>query len=104
MSRVEQQLVETRGEVKEARADVREISVALQGPPREGSIRARIHELEGHQAAAKAAEAALEMARQIRDERGQRRFTRGEKIAGLLLALAALSLQLLTVLAVLNHT
>lgn len=64
-------------------SDVAELQRELAGPPRQDSIRGRLHRLESSDAAAKAAEAALVAARAVQGQT----FSRRQKIAGLVLAL-----------------
>lgn len=71
-------------------ADVAELFVQVQGPPRNESIRGRLHTLESSQAAASAAEAALIVAKQLRDERSHRAWTIKEKALTLVLAVLAI--------------
>lgn len=101
--RVEQQLVETRSDVKEARADIHEILVTIQGPPREESLRGRLHRVEDNQSAAKAAEAALTAAKSFYERSSEKRFSKWEKLAGLLIAFALLLSNWLAPLLVHNH-
>jgi len=90
IGKVEQEVVATRVEVLEARKDISELVVVIQGPPRDDSIRGRLHRLEDSEATAKAAEAALTMAKTVRDQQGERTFTKREKTAGVLIAAAVL--------------
>lgn len=64
-------------------AEIAEIQREIAGPPRQESLRGRLHRLETADAAAKAATAALEAARAVQS----RTFSRREKIVGMLLAL-----------------
>lgn len=93
MGKVEQEVVATRVEVREARRDISEVLVVIQGPPRDESIRGRLHRLEDSEATAKAAEAALTMAKTVRDQSSEKRFTKREKAAGLFIAAAVLASQ-----------
>lgn len=62
--------------VEDLRSDIRVMQRTIEGPPREESIRGRLHKLESSDVAAQAASAALETARSIRD----RALSRSEKI------------------------
>lgn len=59
--------------------DMRDVAIALNGPPRAESVRGRLHLLESSELGAKAAEAALGMARELHD----RRLTKWEKLAAI---------------------
>lgn len=52
--------------MRELREDVHAIGRDLHGPPREDSLRGRIHKLENNDASTRAATAALETARELR--------------------------------------
>lgn len=67
-------------------ADLRELYRDIHGPPRDESIRGRLHILENDTAAARAAHAALETAQALRDTQGTRSFSRFEKTLGLIFA------------------
>ena len=90
MGKVEQEVVATRVEVREARIDIGELVTSIQGPPRDDSIRGRLHRLEDSEATAKAAEAALTMAKTVHAQQGERTFTRREKVAGVFIAACVL--------------
>lgn len=62
--------------VEDLRSDIRVVQRTIEGPPREESIRGRLHKLESNDIAAQAATAALETARTLRD----RSLSRSEKI------------------------
>lgn len=86
-------------------ADVRQILRDIHGPPREESLRGRIHILENDTAAAKAAHAALETAQAIREEQNQQTFTKREKVAALFIALVVAVTAIATlVVTVSSHT
>lgn len=85
--------------------ELRRLRIQLEGPPRDESLRGRLHKLEQAEHAAKAATAALEAAREIRDAAGERRFSRRERVVivctavlGSLLALGTFSLALVAAL------
>lgn len=83
------------------RNDLAELEVEVHGPPREHSLRGRVHTLEQSDAAARAAQAALEAARAVQDRTwsGRRQviaFTvglcvSGAAIGGFVLQVIALS-------------
>jgi len=50
-------------------ADIADLFVLIQGPPWERSLRGRLHEMESMHVAASAAEAALTIAKELRDGR-----------------------------------
>ena len=62
--------------------DLRDLSAAIHGPPRDGSIRGRVHKLENDHLAADAAATALSAAREIRENR----WTAGQQRLAVLLA------------------
>lgn len=96
MGRLEREVIEARVELRELRADIAEIKMALEGPPRDQSIRGRLHVLETSDAAAKAAEAALATARALHAERGDRGFSRKERIAAAATGLGLLVCSIVT--------
>jgi hypothetical protein len=63
------------------------LRLRIDGPPRNDSLSGRIHSLENDRAAANAAHAALKVAEEIRKEREDRRWTRGDKILASVVAL-----------------
>lgn len=65
---------------KDMKDDLRAIRTQIEGPPREDSLRGRLHKLEGSEAAAKAAEAALKAVTAMRLQAGDRRFSRRDKL------------------------
>lgn len=71
--------------VREMQDDMREVRVAISGPPREDSIRGRLHKLEDDSAAANAAKAALEAAQALREQQGVMQLTVVEKRVGMVL-------------------
>ena len=75
--------------IQDAEDDIRNIWVNIQGPPRDDSLRGRLHILEQNNAAANAATAAVEAVKLVQ----RQRFTRGEKVFGLLMSIAFLVLQ-----------
>lgn len=84
VTRVEQMIVDTN-------KDVADLYVIVQGPPRDESIRGRLHHLESSQVAASAAEAALIVAKQLRDDRSHRAWTKTEKLLALAISVMAVS-------------
>lgn len=82
---LEQQVLALRDTVRAEAASIREDLLALHeqihGPPWERSIRGRLHTLETTEAAARAAEVALETARELQAQAGERRFSRRERAA-----------------------
>lgn len=80
-------------------ADMVELSRVIEGPPREDSLRGRLHRLESNEAAAHAAAAALEAARALRDHT----FSRGQKLIALMFGLVTTSCAVITVITVLLH-
>lgn len=91
VSKIEQKVTETNTQLHEARRDIQDILVTIQGPPRTESIRGRIHRLENSEAAAKAAQAALEAVQAVREDTTDRRLSRAEKKLGLLIAAGLLA-------------
>lgn len=83
--------------MSDLKQDVAQILVQIQGPPREDSLRGRIHKVESSTAAAKAAEAALTIARDIHAQNNERRLGTGTK-------LVAAGCALLTVLCTVTTT
>lgn len=69
--------------------DLANLHADVHGPPWDRSVRGRLHELETDKTAAKAAEAALIAAKEVRDDRSNRAWTKKEKKAALALASAA---------------
>jgi len=63
------------------------LRLRIDGPPRNESLSGRIHSLENDRAAANAAHAALQVAEEIRRDRDDRRWTRGDKILATIVAL-----------------
>lgn len=90
MGRVEQEVVASGVEVREARRDIADLAVLIQGPPRDDSIRGRLHKLEDSEATAKAANAALTAAKAMYEHSSDKRFSKREKIGGVLVATALL--------------
>jgi len=86
MGKVEQEVVATGVEVREARRDISDLAVLIQGPPRDESIRGRLHRLEDSEATAKAANAALTAAKAMYEQSTEKRFSRREKLVGLVFA------------------
>ena len=78
--------------IKEAEEDIRMFRQQLDGPPRDESIRGRLHMLETSDNAAKAAAAAVEAVKLV----NRQRFTRGEKLVTLAFSFCVLLLQTLT--------
>jgi hypothetical protein len=68
--------------IKEAEEDIRMLHQAMEGPPRDQSIRGRLHMLENSNAAALAGQAAVNAARMLTNQRKDRKFSRGETIFG----------------------
>ena len=64
---------------KDMKEDLTAIRAQIEGPPREESLRGRVHRLESSDAAARAAQAAIIAAKGIQDRAGDRRFSRREK-------------------------
>ena len=85
--------------VLSAEADIRDLWVAIQGPPRDDSIRGRLHVLEQAEAAANAATAAVEAVKLV----GRQRFTRGEKLFGIFVSLALVTLQTIGLIYAIQH-
>jgi hypothetical protein len=85
--------------------DHRELYRFVHGPPREESIRGRLHILESDTVAAKAAHAALEAAQMLRQTQQVQQFTRVEKLVGLsFAAVVAATTVINLILAVIHHT
>lgn len=80
-------------------ADMRDLTVLIEGPPREDSLRGRLHRLESNEAAAHAAAAALEAARAMREHA----FSRGQKLIALVFAVVTTGCTVLTTIAVLSN-
>ena len=92
-TRQEERLVRVEEKVNVLHDDLLEVKLAINGPPREESVRGRLHRLESNEAAAKAAEAALTAARALHDERSEKKFTKLDKVIGGLIAFAVLASQ-----------
>lgn len=103
VERVQGQVIETRGEVREARADIQELTVLISGPPRDDSLRGRLHKLEDSEATAKAAEAALTAAKAMYERRGETLFTRRQTIAVLVFTFVMAACALATLAVTLSH-
>ena len=71
-------------------ADIADLFVLIQGPPWERSIRGRLHEMESMHVAASAAEAALAVAKEMRDERTEQTWTVKRLRIALAIAVAAI--------------
>lgn len=80
--------------ITEAEEDIRKVYTILEGPPRDESIRGRLHLLETSQAAAHAATAAVEAVKLV----SRQRFTRGEKLIGLVFSVCFLVLQTISLI------
>lgn len=71
------------------REDIRELDRSINGPPRDGTIRARLHLLESNAAASALLAASIEKQNAMTREDSHEAFTRREKIAGLFLVVLA---------------
>jgi len=79
MARAEQQIEDVKGDVSDIRREIF-------GPPRDDSVKGRLHVLENDRVAASAAEAALTVAKELRDDRSHRAWSTREKVAALVLS------------------
>ena len=82
--------------IKDAEKDIAALFVMMQGPPRDESVRGRLHMLEQNNAAANAATAAVEAVKLVQSSAANQRFSRGEKLVGLAFTCAFLILQTIT--------
>jgi hypothetical protein len=73
-----------------ANADIADLYVIVQGPPRKDSLDGRLTIVETSHAAAAAAESALIVAKELRDDRTQRKWTTREKLTALVLSSLAI--------------
>jgi len=85
--------------LKDVQTDVRDLVVVIQGPPREESIRGRLHRLESADAAANAAAAALATARELH----ARALTRMQKIVLASMAVIGTVCTVITTIVTLTH-
>lgn len=60
-----------------------DLSVIINGPPWDRSLRGRTHELEKSNIGARAAEAALAVAAELRDQRTEHRWSKAERITAI---------------------
>lgn len=88
--------------ISEAEEDIRKVYTLLEGPPRDESIRGRLHVLETSQAAAKAATAAVEAVKLVQSTQATRRFSRAEKLAALTISVCFLALQTVSLIYVIG--
>ena len=96
---IESRLAVCEQRIKEAEEDIRMLHIMLEGPPRDESVRGRLHRLEANNAAANAATAAVEAVKLVK----QQKFTRGEKLIGLVISGCFLALQTFTLIVLVQH-
>lgn len=94
---MEQRITRLETRTDDLEEDMREVKRVIDGPPRNDSIRGRLHILESDRAAATAAEAAVTAALAIRESAKERTFGKREKVIALTLASVVVVLQLLSV-------
>lgn len=109
-SEILERLVRLEEGQEDLKDDVRAIRVQMEGPPRDESIRGRLHKIETSEATANAAKAALaaaeasrKQAQVMRQQASENRFTKREKVTGLLLGACLLVTPWLTPLIYHTH-
>jgi hypothetical protein len=86
-----------------ANADIAMLHADIHGPPRDSSVRGRLHVLEQGNAAANAAAAAVEAVKLVQQQTSLRRFSRTEKFLGLLFAAMLTGCSLTSTIFLLAH-